>query len=394
MEGHDREALWTRPFIVLSLGNWMLSIGGALFLHLPGFLAKLGAREGEIGRVLALHALTAALLGPVAGTLMDRRGRRLAIRIGACIGLIATASYLAIDAIDLRLYALRVLDGVGATFLYASLFTYASELVPVARRTEGIALFGASGMVSMGISSVLGDRILAVADYRALFLTATSFCALGTVLCFTLPEVARVPSAATGVGLRAGVLRTLLQPNLRPIWVAALAFFSCLASLAAFMKTFVLETGAGSLGVFFAVYSGVALFARVFFGALPERVGLRRMVLPALGSYALGSIVLGCTRGPSGLICAAALCGIGHGYCFPVLLSLLTARARPEGRGTATSIYTAFDWTGNLLAPPLLGALIERAGYAVGFVGMGVLALLGVLTFLGLDAAASADERA
>lgn len=376
--------LLTRTFGLLTLGNFMISIGGAFGIHLPGFLRLLGAREAETGRILAVSALTAALLGPVAGRALDRIGRRPVLRVASVLLAIDTGLYLFISRIGPQLYALRVFEGVATTAMYAASFTYAAELVPPARRTQGIALFGASGLVTMAISAQLGDFILAHAGYREIFLTALAFCTLGALPYWFLPEPVRVV-ATTQQRASGGWLRTAAQPDLLPIWPVALVFFSCMATVMAFLKTFVLASGYGKVGTFFTVYVGVAITLRVFFGALPDRVGLRRMVLPAVGSYALGAFALAASSGNASLLLAGALCGVGHGYGFPVLLSLVHSRAEPHARGTATGVYTAVDWSGNLLAPPLLGALIEHQGYPVGFITLGAVAFCGIALFYALD---------
>jgi MFS family permease len=375
--------LLTWPFVVLTIGNLMLSIAGAFLIHLPGLLAQLGAGEAVIGRLVALLALTAALLSPLAGRVMDRYGRRIVIRTGTVLVLIATASYARVDSIGPLLYAVRIIDGAGWTMLYAAMFTYASDLLPPEHRTRGLALFGASGLVTMAISSLLGDLILRVGTYRTMFHAATAFCAIGSCLCWTLPEPIRAPREQGAAAPR--VLRTVMQRDLLPIWAAAIAFFSSMAGLLSFIKTFVLHTQHGSVGRFFTAYALCALALRLFFGGIPDRVGLRAMVLPAIGSYAAGIVVLANSSGLAAFTFAGALCGVGHGYAFPVLLSLLVSRTSPVERGTATATFTTVDWTGNLLAPPLLGLLIERAGYVIGFSALAAFATLGIAAFYAFD---------
>jgi MFS family permease len=367
---------------MLMLGNFALGIAGAFAVHLPGFLSQLGAGEAVIGRIISLQALTALLLAPVAGRTMDHHGRRPVIRVGLLLLLAGSAGYLTLHAIGPRLYAVRILEGAGATLLYAAMFTSAADLVPPVRRTEGLALFGASGLLAMGISPALGDLILVGSDYRALFACATAFCAIGLVMCWSLPDAAR---AAHEPGHATGLLRIAMQRDLWPVWAAALAFFACMSALLAFMKTFVLHAGTGGVGSFFATYAVCALALRVIFGSLPDRVGPRRMVLPALGSYALGIALLSWSSAPPSLLLAGVLCGAGHGYAFPVLLSLVISRAHASARGTATAIFTTVDWAGNLLSPPLLGWLIERTGYSHSFATLSAVALLGAGAFYALD---------
>src|SRR5688572_3569547 len=119
-EPDARSTLFTRPFVLLTLANFTLSIAGAFSIHLPGRIQELGAKEAELGRILATHALMAALLGPVVGRLMDQHGRRPMIRSGALLGLGVMVWYTLFDRIGPELYLLRALDGAASTLLYAS----------------------------------------------------------------------------------------------------------------------------------------------------------------------------------------------------------------------------------------------------------------------------------
>jgi predicted MFS family arabinose efflux permease len=242
----------------------------------------------------------------------------------------------------------------------------------------------------MAISAALGDLILLHASYRTMFVTSLAFCAIASGICWLLPEA---PRAAEHEAEHQGLWRIALQSDLMPIWCATLAYFSCMAGVLSFLKTFVLATGYGSVGGFCGVYVLVALSLRVVLGSLPDRIGLRRMVLPAIGSYALGIVMLSLASGTASVLFAGAICGVGHGYGLPVLLSLVVSRAQPNVRGTATGLFSAIDWAGNLLAPPLLGALIERAGYATGFAALAAVGLTGIATFYALDRRVRAPSR-
>jgi MFS family permease len=271
--------------------------------------------------------------------------------------------------------------------VYAALFTYAAEVVPEHRRTEGLALFGAAGLVTLGISSQLGDFLLSFTGYSAVFITATSFCALSLLLTSPLPDVGTRSSPEA----RASLWSTATQRDLLPIWISAFTFFVGMSGVMTFLKTFVLRTGHGTTGAFFTAYTLSALTLRVFFGALPDRVGPARMVAPALLAYAAGAGLLSGAATSLTVTLAGVLCGVGHGYAFPVFLSLTVSRARPEIRGSATSLFTAVDWAGSVAAPPLLGLVIEGFGYEAAFVALAATLVTGVLTFYALDRVRAMD---
>jgi MFS family permease len=206
---------------------------------------------------------------------------------------------------------------------------------------------------------------------------------MGLIVCLPLRDV-RLVHTEQGVSPRS-VLTTAAQRDLLPVWLAAFTFFMAMLALFTFMKTFVIATGIGSVGTFFGAYAATAVSLRIFLGWLPDHLGARRMVGIALSCYASGLVVLSLAHTPWHLVAAALLCGAGHGYAFPVLLTLVVVRARPHERGAATAAFTALDWLGLLLAGPVIGYLIERTGYGSSFLGLALFLAIGIGVFYHLD---------
>ena len=382
--GPDRvPTLFTRAFILAALANSLLNFAAFLFVHFPGFLQQLGAGEAQIGRIMAAQAVGAIAVAPFAGRVMDMRGRRIVILVGVALFVTAVAMYLTIRSLSLFAYAVRVLDGAATTMWYTALFTYAADLVPSERRTEGLAIFGISGLVAIGLGAQMGEMILSYTTYRGLFSCALVLAALGLVLCLLLRDVSRNDSAPREQTRH--VFATIVQPNLLPVWLAALAFFVAVVALFAFMKTFVITTGTSSVGAFFGAYAIVAVGLRTVAARLPERLGTRRTLGVAMSCYAAGLGVLSIANTPGQVLAAGLLCGAGHGYTFPVLLSLVVTRARVAERGAATAFFATVDWLALLMAGPVVGFAIERMGYRSAFVGLALLLMAGMGFFYALD---------
>ena len=374
--------LFTRAFVLAWIANGLLNLAAFLFVHLPGFLQQLGAGEAEIGRIMAAQAAGAVVAWPLAGRVMDARGRRVVVLAGIALFVAVVGLYLAIDSLGPGIYAVRVLDGMAATLWYTALFTHAADLVPVQRRIEGLAMFGVSGLISIGLGAQTGDVILAHATYHELFLVALGIAIVGLMLCLSLDEVRPVHSA--GVPPRSAAA-TAVQRNLLPVWLAAFTFFVGVAALFTFMKTFVTTTGVGSVGAFFGGYAAIAVALRILLGWLPDRLGAQRTVGIAMSSYVVGLAALSMAQAPWHVLVAGLLCGAGHGYTFPVLLSLVVARARVQERGAATAFFVALDWMALLLAGPVVGYVIEQWGYSTAFVSHAILLVMGIGLFYGLD---------
>src|SRR4030095_6182734 len=99
-----------------------------------------------------------------------------------------------------------------------------------------------------------------------------------------------------------------------------------------FVKTFVLATGIGSVGLFFSAYSIAAIILRLGFAGGPERVGPKRALVPALAMLAIGYVLLALATTAPAIAVAGACAGLGHGFTFPILSGLVVDRARTSER--------------------------------------------------------------
>ena len=141
-------------------------------------------------------------------------------------------------------------------------------------------------------------------------------------------------------------------------------FAIALASIFTFLRRYVDDTGLASVGSFFAAYSGAAILLRVFFGWLPDAVGAKRVLFPALALIALALNLMAFAQTTRDVVLAGILFGVGHGMTFPILFGILVNRAREAERGSAMAIFTGLFDAGVLVGGPTFGYLIDSRGYA------------------------------
>lgn len=387
-----RQPLLTRPFVLAFVAHFLFCLAYNLYLHLPGFLKLAGISEAEIGLLVGVTAATAILARPLIGRAMDLGGRRPVILGGNALATVACALFLTVHGGGPWTYVVRVLQGLAEAMLFASLFAFVADIVPASRRIEGIGLFGVSGMLPIALGGLLGDAILARADYRALFLVSALLSGAALVCSLPLVEPRRVADASHAPPR--GFAAALAQPDLLPLWLAGLAFALSIAGPFTFLKTYVMERGAGSVGGFFGPYAMAAVLVRVGLGTLPERIGPKRVLFPAFGVLIAGLVLLAAGASGPGMALAGVLCGVGHGYAFPILLGLVVARARSSERGAALSIFTAVFDGGYLVGAPLLGTIIQAAGYPSMFAAAALLLATGASLFGLWDRSARVDPAA
>jgi MFS family permease len=229
-----------------------------------------------------------------------------------------------------------------------------------------------------------------VHGFPLLFKLATVLAAGSFVLSLAMTEPPRpllTPSAS--VGTKAA----LRQRELGPLWLLGTVFSIVLTAFFVFIKRFVDETGIGSVGGFFGAYTGAALALRIFFGWLPDRVGPKRVLAPALAALTLGFAAMAFAKTQTSLLLAGVLCGIGHGFTFPILFGLVVSRTPEENRGSTLALFTALFDLGVLIGGPSFGLVIERFGFATMYAVGGIALALGTVTFFVLDAAIDPRKR-
>ncbi|MCA9689379.1 MAG: MFS transporter [Myxococcales bacterium] len=372
-----KAALLSPAFVLAFVGNLLHSLAFFAFLHLPGFLTQIGADELMIGVIVGLMSASAIAARPGIGWLMDRRGRHVVVRIASVVHVAVCLSYLLVDEVGPLLIVIRLVHGVAEGALFSALFTIAADVTPPARRTEGIALFGISGLLPIALAGLLGDAILQRADYATLFLCAALMALLGGVCSWLLAD-----SRPADDGLHEparSFLAIAALPQLRPPLVLAFGFAVAISSYFTFLKTYVEHTGIGSLGLFYSAFSVAAILLRFGLGWVPDRLGPARTLVPAMLVSVGGLLALAWARDDNGVIAAGLLCGTGHAFVFPIVMSLAVARTASRERGAALALFTAMFDLGILIGSPLLGALLERTDYPTMFaVASGVAALVGL----------------
>lgn len=376
-------SLFSTRFVLAWLVSFFGGLAFFLFVHFPAFLNDLGASEVEIGLLVGATALSAILVRPEIGKAMDRRGRRPLIILGGTLNVAVLLLYLTITGLGPWIYAVRILHGLAQAALFAAVFTYAADIVPDENRTQGLALFGISGMLPIAIGGVIGDILLTHWTFDVVFLTSAGLAVVALVL--SLPLTESVTPAGRSVEI--SFLGSLWQRDLTPLWWMTIVFSLSLSAYFTFLRTFVDETGIGSVGGFFAAYSIVAIVLRITTGWLPDRIGAKRVLYPSLGLFAAGFVLLATAGSGGAVLVAGALCGAGHGYAFPILYALAFGRADSRNRGSASAIFTGLFDVGALVGGPVFGVLIAVFSYRVMFLSAAAWIIVGGVVFAVWDRA-------
>ncbi len=353
-----------------------------MFLLFPLFVRSLGGDELAIGLLLGAGFGASVLLRPVVGALLDRYGRRRVLLWSGVLSTVSAPLFLFVDRIGPALVLITIVRYVAGGALFASYFTYVTDLVPPARRVEGLAIFGVAGMAPNGLGPSLGEILLVRGGYRTFFLVATAFALASTLLTLRVSEPARAPAPTDSHPpgrVARNMVRIVLHGGLLRLMAATVLFGAGVEAAFFFVAPFARDLGIERAAPFFAAYATTTIVLRIFGRRLPDRVGHHPIALPALGVFALGLATLCLLPLPGTLVLAGIACGAGHGSLFPVLNALAVSRTPPRFHGTIISLYTAALDAGAVIGTPLSGAVARLAGYRVMFALMSAFSVVGLL---------------
>ena len=380
-----RELFSIRPYALIWVVGLVQGIGFFLLVNVPGRFLELGLTEGAIGLVYSGAAFAALGMRPILGRTLDVVHRRTVIRVAGVVNACAVAGLAAMTVAGPVLYGWFVVARASQIAIATATLTYAADTLPVHLRTRGLAIFGLSGLIPIGVANVAGDQIIDVTGYTGAIFTSAALALAASVLVWWLPTL-----PVLGQRARRSFWAALAQPDLRIIWFVTLVFSMGLESMFAFMRAYVeSHRGVGSLGAFFGVYGLFAVLSRLTSGTRFDLANPRRTIAAGIGGLAGTLLLLSVASGRGVFLAAAVIGGVAHGVVFPLLSTEVVARARTAERGSAVATFTSLFDIAILGVVPIVGGVIDLAGYTTAFSGLAVTMLVGVVTYVRWDRQAS-----
>jgi len=373
-EGPER--LLSRTFLLLVAAHSLHALGHASLLLLPLFLDHLGASRAEIGAMMAAAAVGGLATRPIVGWAIDRLGRRPTLFFGNTVLGLSMAGLFLVDELGPLVYALRVLQGIGLGANFTAFFAFAADTVPASRRTEGLALFGISGLVPLAVNPIVDRAGVEAAGLGAIYPLLGALVVMAVPLVWLVPEptLPRVTPKRPGAK-GAGVLSAVLHRDMHSAWLAALVMGGLFAVFASFSTVAASSRGVAHPADLWFSYAAAAVVVRLFGGRVPDRLGTHNLVVPATATYGVAMILVAAATDSTAFVIAGGLAGIGHGYAFPVLAAQVVTRIPESLRGSGLAMFTALFEVAALLVPPLMGELADARGDRVMFATSSVLTI-------------------
>ncbi len=361
-----REKLWNANYTKVWTANFLLYFSFMLLAPLfPLYLSDtFGADKQMIGIVLSGYTLTALLIRPFSGYIVDSFPRKRVLLISFFLFFILFIGYPL--AGSLFLFAVvRTLHGAPFGAATVSNSTVAIDVLPASRRAEGIGYYGLSNNVAGAISPTIALILFSfTGSYNVLFITSIVVAGLAYYCNSTLKLKERKIEGRAPLSLDRFLLLKA-WPQAICMIIVGLSYGVISTYIAIYGKE---ELGiTGGTGLFFFLLSFGLIISRLTGSRTLRQGKIAQNASLGLTVSMFAYFLFAWQHNYIGYYGAALIIGLGNGHLFPAFQTMFLNLASNEQRGTANStLYVSWD-TGFGLGVLLGGMIAEHYGFHMAF---------------------------
>lgn len=381
----NKESLWTKDFLLVSLTNFIITLVYFLLIVTIGVYAveKFGASTSEAGLVTGTFIIGEIIGRIFIGRYMESIGRRKTLLSGLVLFLLTTTLYL-VNAGLTFLIINRLVNGVAMGMTSTATGTIVTETMPKSRRGEGIGYFSMSLTLATAIGPFIGLLMSQHTTYQTIFMLCVALAVIGLVSAFFL-HVKEVEAPLEEEKEKGFKISNYIEPRAMPIAMVTLAISIGFSSVLSFINFYAREIDlVNAASFFFLVYAIATLLSRPFSGRLVDKKSANFIMYPAFILFSIGMFVLSMAGNSFMLLASGVLIGLGFGNMQSTAQMIAVKLTPPHRMGLATSTYFLFLDGGLGIGPFILGMIIPVTGYTrlYGMLGVFILGVAILYYFL------------
>ncbi|MDQ0216777.1 MFS family permease [Oikeobacillus pervagus] len=377
---HQKVKLWTKDFLSISFTSFFIFLTFyILLITLPMYILEdLQGSQTEIGLVVSIFLISAILIRPFTGKWVDTVGQKKILLISLILFLVSSLFYFWTTNLWLLLL-LRFVHGVGFGMVTTATGAIVADIVPDARRGEGMGYFATFMNLAMVIGPFLGLTTVQHANFTVVF----SICVLFSVLSFLCGLLVKIPSKPSVELANTGLhFSNLFEKKAIPIALTAGAISFAYSGILSFLSVYAQEIHLVKAATFFfVVFAIVVILSRPFTGKWFDLHGDNIIIYPSILSLAIGLFLLSQATTSTVLLISGGFIGLGIGTLVPCFQTIAIKAAKPHRRGVATAtFFTLFD-LGLGVGSSILGFITGFIGYRYLYLSLSIYVLLTILLY-------------
>ncbi len=365
---------------------------------IPFFVIReLNGTPIDIGLVLFVNLILAAIFSVPMGALSDRWGRKKVIFMGAAIATIGYA-LLPFTESTFQLMIVFGLAGLGHSAYGAGTVAYTSDIVTKKDAARGFGWTQISRNMSISIGPAIGGFLAAIFGLASAFFVCALFLLIGAIVTLVLIP-SKIPAKLDGVdskhdtsSQKSGFIKVLKDYVIIALLMSTFGYSFAILAYRGFIPLFA-ESMQGSpifdlalpayVGVLFSVQAGASILARIPLAKYSDKTGRRApFVISGLLLTALAIILIAMTKDVNLLILWSALLGFASSMGPAAGAVILMERTGVTSRGAMFGLSISSLYAGQAVGSIAMGGLVQVYGFETGFLSVAVLLIAFSTIFL------------
>ena len=368
-------SLLSKGFIFASLGYFFIYFSASVFYLFPLYLDSFHPSKSRVGLIMGIHSVTAILVRPLFGRVLDKRGGRIVAIVGMLVMIASMPGFYLLQSAGLLAILLRALNGVGWGVATTALLAICSDLVPPAQMAHSLGIIGVAGIVSQAVGPTVAEEILRHHSFNAVFTVSLVTLAAALLCIVPIKGEAAPKTARSKVEQKPSIV---VYPLFILFIIAAMPVTHGAArgTVLNFIALYGASLGFGRIGPFFLAFSAAAIITRFGLGGISDRYGRKSVILPSAVLIGLNLFWIAGLHSYWAFVVTGFIAGLGQGMIFPALSTYLIDFLGRENKGLALGLYLSLFDVGMGLGSPVFGWISDVSGYRTMYIAAGCLILL------------------
>ncbi len=347
--------LWSRAFIAIVASNVLVaSAFYALMPTLPMYLTEsLKVDRGSIGLVMAAFSISAILVRPFTGHLIDNYHRFMVFILSLFFVTVTYGCYLFVNSV-FAMFVLRLVQGAIFGLCTSAGATIVADIIPVTRRGEGIGIFALSIPVGMTAGPFIGLQLLRDRGAHVMFLAILLISLVSLVIAFW----AKIPYKKA-IKKKFSFAR-LFHRKALPISISMFFIMVAYGAIIVFVSIYASQKGFANVTTFFLCFSSAVFVSRLFLGRLFDKGYIFQLIVTGVALAAVSMVWLGTATSPTQFLIAGMIGGLGFGTLMPTCQATVNNLVESHESGLANSTYLISYDLGLGVGAVVIGYLADR----------------------------------
>jgi len=372
-------SLLSKDFSFASLGYFFIYFSVAMFYLFPLFLDSFHPSKSRVGLIMGIHSVTAILVRPLFGRILDRQGGRRVALAGLFIMIAGMPGFYMIESAGMLALFLRAVNGIGWGMATTAMLAICSEIAPSNRMAQSLGIIGVAGIVSQAVGPAVAEEILRRSSFLVVF-TVSLIMLVASFLCIAVIKETPAKAARDNLEPAQGLAK---YPYFILLLIAAMPVThgAVRGTVLNFIALFGTSLGFSRVGPFFLAFSAAAIITRVGLGDISDRYGRKRIILPAALLVGLNLLWIARVDSYWAFVTSGFVAGLGQGLIFPALSTYVIDFLGRHNKGLALGLYLSLFDVGMGVGSPIFGWISDVAGYRQMYTVAGCLILLLTVVF-------------